>query len=78
MKKNIKIFILIAVGIICLIVSIFSIKKIIKYKKVLKNLKKFEPEENYEYYRDIPKTNVSAGEALFLLKNCQGSFQAHK
>ena len=74
MKKNIKIFILIAVGIICLIASIFSIKKIIKYKKMLKNLKKFEPAENYEYYRDIPKTNVSAGEALFLLKELPGQF----
>lgn len=50
------------------VIAFFMIKRIAKNKQKLKEMKKFVPNENFEYYRDIPNDNTSPGEALYLEK----------
>lgn len=56
------------VSIVSLIIDIVIIMKIKKYNKKQKELtQKYVPENNIEYYRDIPRKNATPGEAYRLI-----------
>ncbi len=56
------------VSIVSLIIDIVIIMKIKKYNKKQKELtQKYVPENNIEYYRDIPRENATPGEAYRLI-----------
>lgn len=58
--------IVIIIAIIIITVLIIFILKIIKYIKELLRIQKLKPEEEIQYYRDIPDENVTPAEASFL------------
>ncbi len=63
------------IAVIIMVVGvIWFIKKMKKYKKILKDLNKYEPTNQLEYYRDLPDKNATPGEALFLLKSLYNDF----
>ena len=47
---------------------IWFITRIVKYTKKLGTLSKFKPEQELEYFRDLPQENVTPGEALYILE----------
>ena len=53
---------------------IIFIKKAIKYKKELKELNKYIPTQQLEYYRELPDENATPGEAVKILKMELNSF----
>ena len=61
---------------ITIIGAIWFIRKTIKYNGILKKLKKYEPTDKLEYYRELPEENATPGEALFLLKGLYNDFTA--
>lgn len=58
--------ILIFANIIGIMLSIFIIKKIVRYNKKLKENPKLKPEIEYEYFRDIPDEVATPSEVAFL------------
>ncbi|MCI8587429.1 MAG: DUF2207 domain-containing protein [Clostridia bacterium] len=63
-----KVLITSVVSIVSLIIDIVIIMKIKKYNKKQKELtQKYVPENNIEYYRDIPRKNATPGEAYRLI-----------
>ncbi len=63
-----KVLITSVVSIVSLIIDIVIIMKIKKYNKKQKELtQKYVPENNIEYYRDIPRENATPGEAYRLI-----------
>lgn len=58
--------IIVIAGIIFDIIFIITIMR--ANKNQIKNQKRFVPEEEMEYYRDVPRKNVTPGEAVQLLK----------
>lgn len=70
-------FIICAVIIVTMIILfIIFVKKIKKYKNVLKQLNKYKPTNELEYYRELPDENATPGEAVFLLKELYTDFNA--
>ncbi len=57
---------MIITNIIGVVVTIIVIKKIIKYHKILKETPIVKPEQEFEYYRDIPNENATPAQAGFL------------
>lgn len=60
---------------LAIIGAIYFATKIKKYKLVLKDLKKYEPTNKLEYYRELPDEKATPGEAVFLLKGLYESFE---
>ena len=48
--------------------------KTIKYVKKLKSIKKYKPEQELEYYRELPEKNTTPGEAVYILEEPYNSF----
>lgn len=67
MKETTKKITGIAVNVIAIILAIFSIKSILKNSKKIKTRKKFEPSQEIEYYREIPKEDTTPAEAVSIL-----------
>lgn len=67
--KTIGIAIKVAIG----LVGIFLIFKIIKYHKLLKEIHKIQPEQELEYYREIPNEKATPAQAAFLYYFNRGS-----
>ena len=67
-EKQEETFKTIAIGMIAvgLGVGIFFILKIVKYIKEIRKTKKIMPEEQIEYFREIPDENSTAAEAAYL------------
>lgn len=64
-KKNIfRILYVIVVIVLCIV----FLRKTIKYLKKLKGLNKYKPEQELEYFRDLPQESVTPGEALYILE----------
>ena len=61
----IKIFIIVAI-IVTIIAEIIFIVKIVKYVKVLRGIKVRKPEQELQYFRDIPNEDATPTEAAFL------------
>ncbi len=59
---------------VVLALCIIYIEKAVKYGKKLKELKKYEPEQRLEYFRDLPEKEVTPGEALYILEEPYNSF----
>lgn len=57
---------MIITNIIGVVVTIIVIKKIIKYHKILKETPIVKPEQEFEYYRDIPNESATPAQAGFL------------
>ena len=57
---------MIITNIIGVLVTIIVIKKIIKYHKILKETPIVKPEQEFEYYRDIPNESATPAQAGFL------------
>lgn len=49
-------------------IGIISLTKIKKYKQFLKDNPKIKPEEDWEYYRELPDETSTPAEAIFMLK----------
>lgn len=62
-------------NVIGLVVTIAVSKKIIKYRKELAETPKAEPEEKFEFYRDIPDENASPAQAGYLYYFKNGSLE---
>ncbi len=65
-KRRARNTVLAILGSITLAIVIFFIFKIVKYIKILSNVKKAEPEQKLDYFRDFPDENASPAEAAFL------------
>lgn len=74
LKKNSIKAILIGGFIISIIISVIYINKTRKYSKVLKKLKKYEPTNKLEYFRDLPDNDATPEEAIFLLESLYNDF----
>lgn len=61
-------------GLVVLALSIFFIIKTIKYIKKLKELRKYKPTQELEYFRDLPEENTTPGEALYIVKEPYNTF----
>ena len=59
---------------ITVIVGIVFLIKTIKYVKKLKSIKKYKPEQELEYYRELPEKNTTPGEAVYILEEPYNSF----
>ena len=57
-------------------ICIWLITKIVKYSKKLATLNKFKPEQELEYFRDLPEIDVTPGEALYLLEEPYSIFDS--
>ena len=64
-RMAIKIFIIVAI-IVTIIAEIIFIVKIVKYVKVLRGIKVRKPEQELQYFRDIPNEDATPTEAAFL------------
>lgn len=65
-KKILEIAFIVITNIIGIIVAIVIIKKIKKYKNELIEFPKILPDQELEYFRDIPNEDATPGEAGFL------------
>ncbi len=65
-RKELLIKGFIVFNIIGLVVAIFVIKKIIQYHKELKQTPIIKPNQEFEYYREIPNENATPAQAGFL------------
>ena len=67
----------IVVSIICIIISVFLIRKLIKNVKNIFSIKKLKPTQDIEYYREIPREKDSSpAEALSIFKNANTNFNS--
>lgn len=58
-----------AVSLVGIALLIWLVKKMIKDKKLYRELpEKIKPEQQYDYYRELPREEAVPGEAIFLLK----------
>lgn len=73
-NKNIKIFIVATINIVAIIMIIFFIKSIIKNYKKSKGLIKFLPEQEFKYYREMPREDATPAQALSLYNKTLGIF----
>lgn len=64
-RMAIKIFVIVAI-IVTIIAEIIFIVKIVKYVKVLRGIKVRRPEQELQYFRDIPNEEATPAEAAFL------------
>lgn len=68
-EKNIgRIIKIVFFGVNALLIFIYT-KKAIKYKKTLKELNKYKPTVDYEYFREIPDENATPGEASLIIND---------
>lgn len=74
MKKQTINAMIIGVIALAIIGAFYFATKIKKYKLVLKDLKKYEPTNKLEYYRELPDEKATPGEAVFLLKGLYENF----
>ena len=58
--------IVICMAVVGLGIATFFISKIVKYIKEIKKTKKIMPEQELEYFREIPDEEVTAAEAAYL------------
>lgn len=58
--------IIICMIVVGLVIDIFFILKIIKYIKEIKKTKKIVPEQEIQYFREIPEENATSAEAAYL------------
>lgn len=56
---------------------IVYIFKIIKYAKKLSGLKKYKPEQELDYFRELPSENTTPGEAVYLLQEPYNTFNSY-
>lgn len=61
-QKIIEIFTTIGQGLL----SVLFFTKILKYKEMLKNIPKRKPEQEYEYFRDLPEEKLSVGDVSYI------------
>lgn len=65
-KRKTRNTIFAVLGLIGGVIALFFILKIVKYVKILSNVKKTEPEQKLDYFRDFPDENATPAEAAFL------------
>ncbi len=58
-------------------VCIIFIEKAAKYGKKLIELNKFKPEEDIEYFRELPNKDATPGEALYIMQEPYNKFNAY-
>ena len=58
------VFMIFAVLALCII----FIEKAVKYGKLLGNSKKYKPDQEIDYYRDLPEKDATPGEAVYILE----------
>ena len=56
---------------------IIFIEKAVKYGKKLTEINKFTPEEDIEYFRELPNEDATPGEALYILEEPYNRFNHH-
>lgn len=56
---------------------IVYIFKIIKYAKKLSSLKKYTPEQELDYFRELPSKTTTPGEAVYILQEPYNSFNRY-
>ena len=62
---------------VILALCIIFIEKAVKYGKKLSSIKKYVPEQNLDYYRDLPEKDTTPGEAVYILKEPYNAFSRH-
>ena len=62
---------------IILSLCIIYIEKAVKYGKKSNKLVKFKPDQKLEYFRELPKKNVTPGEALYILEEPYNKFMSY-
>ena len=62
---------------VILALCIIFIEKAVKYGKKLSSIKKYVPEQNLDYYRDLPEKDATPGEAVYILKEPYNAFSRH-
>ena len=72
--KDLIITILMIIAII--IITVILIVKAVKYGKKLKTLNKYKPEQELEYFRDLPSKDVTPGEATYILQEAYYGFSS--
>lgn len=63
--------------IVITLLCILFIFKAIKYGKKLKKLKKYKPEQELEYFRELPEKDVTPGEAIYILEEPYNKFSIY-
>ena len=63
-----KTIIMIAINVGAVILTIFSIRSILKNKKKLKSYKKLVPTQEIQYFREIPREDATPAEALSIFR----------
>lgn len=58
---------ILAVNVIAIILTVFSILSILKNSKKIKTRKKFKPEQELDYYREMPREDATPAEAVSIL-----------
>lgn len=72
--KDLIITILMIIAII--VITVILIVKAVKYGKKLKTLNKYKPEQELEYFRDLPSKDVTPGEATYILQEAYYGFSS--
>ena len=72
--KDLIITILMIIAII--VITVILIVKAVKYGKKLKTLNKYKPEQELEYFRDLPSKDVTPGEAAYILQEAYYGFSS--
>ena len=62
---------------VILALCIIFIEKAVKYGKKLSSIKKYVPEQNLDYFRDLPEKDATPGEAVYILKEPYNAFSRH-
>lgn len=75
-KENRKLIATIAINLVAVILTIFGIKSIIKNVKKIKTRKKLVPTQEIEYFREMPREDVTPAEALAIFTKQIGNFNS--
>lgn len=62
---------------VILALCIIFIEKATQYGKKLASIKKYVPEQNLDYFRELPEKDATPGEALYILKEPINSFTSN-
>lgn len=69
----ISVFVIFIIIALCII----FIEKAVKYGKKLSETSKLKPEQEMEYYRELPENNTTPGEATYILEEPYNRFSAY-
>lgn len=73
-KEMMNIAITIVIFAICIVLSIYSIRRAKKSADKLKEMKRYAPTQEIEYFRELPRKNATPAQALYVYKEIKYEF----